>query len=341
MLGGSGFLGSRAARALRRAEGVDVLVAGRRARAGVDLVVDLGRPETFSALEGADVVVDASSSHAAAPDGLAAHCLERGLVMLEASSDRIVMERLLDAHRGARAKGALVLGAGIFTGMSNALAAEAARALPGCESIEIGVRSSPFSGAGPGTIDLMVDALSVPARPVEDGRRVDAPTISRGPRLPFVEGASATLHMPFPEPVMVHASTSSPSVSMSIAPVPSLLRLAFLALPLALLRLRAFRSLLRAYFVVVRRLLLRGVASRVGLVARASRGDEQRVIALSTPDGFEAAGVAMAATALALAWRDERPRGTFLVDELVPFEEMLEGSRALAPEVAFEVRRSP
>lgn len=139
VVGGAGYLGSRAVRALRRAPEIEAVVAGRRG----PLVVDLARPETFSALEGADVVVDVSSSHAVAPDALARFCLERGIVMLEASSDRVVIERLLDAHRGAAGcPGALVLGAGIFTGVSNAMAAEAARALPGACAIEIGASSS-------------------------------------------------------------------------------------------------------------------------------------------------------------------------------------------------------
>ena len=58
VVGGSGFLGSRAVRALLRAEGVEVVVAGRRG----PLVIDLDRPETFAALEGASVVVDVSNS---------------------------------------------------------------------------------------------------------------------------------------------------------------------------------------------------------------------------------------------------------------------------------------
>src|SRR5688572_4018960 len=103
VVGGSGFLGSRAVRALARADGTEVIVAGRSG----PLAIDLARPETFEALKGADVVVDVTSSHAASPDALATFCLGHGIVMLEASSDRVVVERLLDAHRGKDATGAL------------------------------------------------------------------------------------------------------------------------------------------------------------------------------------------------------------------------------------------
>jgi hypothetical protein len=334
MIGGRGYLGSRAVAALAREPDVEVVVAGRTSACRVDLK----DAATFGALAGADVVVNVSSSHDAPPDALARHCLDTGLVLVEASSDREVIERLLDAHRGKSAKGALVLGAGIFTGISNALARAASDALPGAESVAIGVRSSPFSGAGAGTVDLMADALAITTRSVKDDARIESPPVAPGPTLPFVEGELATLHMPFAEPVMVHASTRVPNVTMYMAPAPSLLRLAFLALPVALVRTRLFGAFLRVYFSFLRRLVLRRVSTRVGLVARASKSGAEKTLALSFDDGFLAGGAAIAATALAIARLEPRPTGTFLVDELVPLAPMLAGVRALAPSVKIETR---
>ncbi|UJR78306.1 Hypothetical protein I5071_3330 [Sandaracinus amylolyticus] len=334
MIGGHGFLGSRAVRALRNAKGVEVVSAGRSG----ELVVDLHRPETFAALEGASVVVNASSSHLAPPDALADFCLARGLVLLEASSDRVVVERLLDAYRGRDAHGALVLGAGIFTGISNALAAHASREVGGATSIEIGVTSSPFSGAGGGTIDLMADAVATTTRVVRRGARVDAPPIAPGPSMQFVEGERATVHVAFAEPVMVHASTGADDVAMYMAPSPSWLRRAFLALPIGLVRSRLFGAFFRAYFRFLRRVLLRSVATRVGLVARARRERREHVAMLSFDDGFDAGGVAIAATALVLARRGGRVAGTFLVDELVPLDVMLSVMRELDAGLRFDAR---
>lgn len=336
VIGGSGYLGSRAVSALRSAKDVEVLVAGRSGR---DLAVDLARPKTFVALDGADVIVNASSTHAVAPDALAAHCLEHGLVMLEASSDRIAIERLLDAHRGRDAKGALVLGAGIFTGVSNALAAEAVRALPGADEVSIGVSSSPFSGAGAGTIDLMADAMSVPTRTIRGGARVEDPPISPGPELPFLHGARKTIHAPFAEVVMVHASTKVPEVAMYMAPKPAPLRGSFLMLPAMLIRSRFFGAFLRIYFRIVRRLFFRSVVSAVELVARAREraSGREHLVQVSVADGMTAGGVAIAATAIAIARRAERPRGTFLVDELVPLGAMIEGMRELSPGTSIEI----
>jgi hypothetical protein len=334
VIGGRGHLGSRAVATLSREPGVEVVAMSRRTTPRINL----RDPATFAALAGADVIVNVSSSHDAPPDALARHCLDQGLVLIEASSDREVMERLLDAHRGKPAKGALVLGAGIFTGISNALARAAVDAVPGADTVAIGVRSSPFSGAGGGTVDLMADALAVATRSIERGARIETPPVAPGPALPFVEGTYGTLHVPFAEPVMVHASTKVPNVAMYMAPAPSILRLAFLALPLALVRTRLFGGFLRVYFSLLRRFVLKRVSTRVGLLARASHGTTEKTIALSFDDGFLAGGAAIAATALAITRLPQRPTGTFVVDELVPLAPMLDGVRTLAPSVRIESR---
>jgi hypothetical protein len=340
VIGGRGFLGSRAVSALRAQPGVEVIVAGRTASGAGSAVVDLARPETFAAVDGADVVVDVSNSHTTRPDALAAHVLAKGGVFLSCTSDTEIVDRLLAAHRGAPERGALVIGAGIFTGVSNALARAAFEAQPGCDEIVIGVRTSPLSGAGGGTVDLMIDALVRPAVRFEADARVVESGIGRGPVIPFVEGDYATLHVPFPEPVMVHASTKVPNVAMYMAPAPGLLRLSFLAMPAALLRVRPFLALLRVYFTVLRRALLRWLGTRVGLVARARRRSDgaEKTLALSVDDGMALGGAAIAATALVLAEKRAGLAGTYLVDEVVPLDVMLARSRALMPALAIETR---
>jgi len=333
VIGGRGYLGSKAVRALRAAEGVEVAVAGR---AG-PVRVDLARPETFEALVGFDVVVDASSSHAVSPAALARFCLERGLVLLEASSDRTAVEPLLEAHRGVDAPGAVVLGAGIFTGLSNLVAAEALRRLPGATSLSLAVSSSPFSGAGDATVALMSDALRVPTRSYRGGLAIDGPSVGPGPEVEFPGGARRpTLHVPFPEPAMLHASTGVPEVVMYFAPRPAFLRTAFLATPLSVVQSAAFGVYLRTVFGALRSVFLEDVPCEVELVARASRRDEHVDVGLVAADGMEAGGVAVAALALALLER--RPRGLAMIDEVVSLEAALATMQRLAPEVS--VRRA-
>ncbi len=347
VIGGAGFLGSRAVAALKDAPGIRVSVAGR---AGRDLVVDLQQPATFAALGDADVVVDCSSSHLTDPGPLAQYCLDNGLVFLEASSDRVVMERLLTLPSTSSSSppgspsGSVVLGAGIFTGLSNTLGAAAQRALPSSSSsssLEIGVRSSPFSGAGQGTVDLIVDALKEPARVIKDGAATTVPAALSGPVLPFPRGARRTLTFSFPEVSMLSRSTNAKAISMSFAPAPSPLWATFRILPDWLLRAAFFRWFMGVYFVVLRRGLLRNVSSRVEVVARATDDAGNTAIAsVVAGDGFEVGGVAIAAAAVLLAQR--RPKaGLQMIDQAMTATELVAGIRALRPAIDLETAGFP
>jgi short subunit dehydrogenase-like uncharacterized protein len=331
VIGGAGFLGARVVQTLARRGDVEVLVAGRR---GPDRIVDLGAPETFTALGDADVVVNCSSSHAAPPAALVAWCLREGLTLLEASSDRVVVEGLIDAWRGKPAAGTVVLGAGIFTGLSNLLGAAAHRAAPEAVTLDLGVRSSPFSGAGQGTIDLVVDALGVPARAVRGGHRVEVPGALSGETLPFPRGARHTLTFSFPEVAMLAASTGVAAVTMSFAPSPSPLWASFRVLPGWLLVAPWFRALLGVYFRLLRGLVLKRVPSVVEVVARARGPADDVVVSLCASDGFAVGGAAVAAKAMLLLDGRARGRGLVLIDEVCTLDEVVDQLRVLRPDLA-------
>ncbi len=248
VVGARGFIGKKIMTAVTRlatSRAIDQPVELVPASRGGDFALDLSVPETFEKLRAGDIVVDASSSAAAEPDLLAKACIEKGATLLITSSDRSLVERLMTTFREVSGPGRLVLGAGIFTGASNVLAQAAARALPGATSLELAVSSSPFSGAGEGTVDLMVDSLAMPTRRVEDGQWVDAPSVSAGPLVVFPAAARKTLEVPLAEPAMVAASTNTPNVRMFFAPKPGLLRASFLILPSALRRLGTFRWVMK------------------------------------------------------------------------------------------------
>lgn len=339
IIGGTGFLGSRAVAALRTRDDIDIVIAGRN---GPDLKVDLGRPESFAALAGAAVVVNVSSSHAAAPDALADHCVRHGLVMLEASSDRVVVERLLGWRGGGPAgPGTVVLGAGIYTGLSNLLGAAAMAAQPGATSLEIGIRSSPFSGAGQGTVDLMVDAMAVPARVVRDRTPTTTPAALPGPVLPFALGARRTLTFSFPEVSMLAASTGAHDISLGFAPAPAVLWPSFRYLPTWLLTSSVFRWGMGRYFEFLRRSLLKNVASRVELVARSRSAAGEAVCALVADDGFATGGAALAAMAVQLTQRPPGRRGVVTIDEVMELDEVVALTHSLAPATVRVERSGP
>jgi uncharacterized protein YbjT (DUF2867 family) len=97
VVGVSGFLGRSAVEALRKVSGVEVTVRSRRSSPPLDLT----QPDSWSAaLEGAEWVVDLSDSNAVPPDAFVAWCLERGLNVLEPTSDSL--RRSAAEVRGSR-----------------------------------------------------------------------------------------------------------------------------------------------------------------------------------------------------------------------------------------------
>lgn len=315
VIGGRGFIGSRAIATLQRAPGVEVSVASRRG----PIRVDLADESTFENLRGFDVIVDAADTTSTRPDALAKFCLKNGLTMIEASSDREAIERIaaLDAND---AKGAVILGAGIFTGLSNLMCAAASK---DARSIDFAVSTSPYSGAGGGTVELMSASLVQGARVYRGGEPTLGPPVSRGPRIRFPSGDAPTLQVSLPESWMVHHSTRVPNVRALFAPRPSLLVYAFLALPLWAMRTRFFRWSFGLYMAFLRRMLLRSVSTRVEMVAVTDRGS----VSLVARDGMQTAGDAIAAMVVGL--RDKRVTGVKVVDEVLELDPVLATMRDL------------
>ncbi len=328
VVGGRGHLGSRAVAALRAVPDIEVSIASRRAQ----VRVDLADRSTFEALRGFDVVVDLADATSTPPDALAAWCLENGLTYVEATSDREVVERIHASLSGRDGPGAVILGAGIFTGLSNLLGRAAARASGEVRRVELAVRSSPYSGAGAGTVALMAAALRTPALSFEGGAPVLGPSVSRGPCVAFPSESgprvAPTLHVPLAEAYMLHHSTGAPDVRAYLSPKPALLVPMFLALPGFLLRSRLFGAVLERWFRFLRAVILRSVATSVELVAIADGG--RRVVrGRRARAGVAAGGAAIAAIVAALPRGDRRPRGVLFVADVVELGPVIERARAL------------
>ena len=117
VIGGHGFYGARVVAVLLRA-GHDAVAASRSSRV---LRIDLADSTTFSALAGFDAVVNASDSVKAPPDALARWCLDNGQVLFDMVADLPTAERLLDLPHD-NVTGHVVVGVGVFPGLSTALA---------------------------------------------------------------------------------------------------------------------------------------------------------------------------------------------------------------------------
>lgn len=321
VLGGSGFLGSRVVEGLRRAK-ADVSVASRRSQVSVDVT----KPETFSALEPFDVVVDLSDTVSHPPDALIAWCLDRGKTVIEATSDAPCVERL---QKVTPTKGRLVLGGGIFTGVSNLVCQQASTEVGAAESITLGIASSPFSGAGKGTIELMLGALQVPAVRFADGARIEEPKMRYGPALDFGGTRRATGYMSLAEPSMLRQSTGAKTIDVVFSPKPGMLVPAFVAMPAWLVRQGWFLAFLRLYFTVLRRVFLKSVGTAVELLAIAKSGGREARRLVRSTDGMEAGGYALAAMAEHVA-KSSDWTGVRCIDQVCSLEPIVARANELA-----------
>lgn len=323
VLGGGGYLGSLAVEYLLKVDGLSVGVASRR---GV-LRVDASDPATFANLDGADIVVDLIDATTTRPDEVAKYCVDRGMTFVETTSDVLAIERLASAPPPRN--GALILGAGIFTGLSNLLARAAVEAVDAAESIELGIRTSPFSGAGKGTVALMARMLSIDALSLRGGERVEHPPVGKGPVLPFPSEAAPSLRVPLAEQQMLPRSLAVRDVDVYFAPKPSLLVPAFRAIPQFVAKSSLFAGFIRLYFGFLRRVVFAGRATSTEMVAIAAGGGGRAQLGLVAPDGMRAGGAAIAAIVAELA-RGNTPRGTAMIDQVVALEGVLATMHALA-----------
>jgi hypothetical protein len=332
VIGGFGFYGSKVAATLR-ARGHEVVIGARRPQGRVDAVpVDLSAPATFVAFAGFDAIVNCSDSVNAAPDAAVQHVLANGGAWMEMGAHLESTERLLALAIGHTCVGTALIGVGVFPGISTALArAVALQGGGGCESIELGVRLSPLSGAGRANCALMAESLFVPATRYENSVLVHARTALGGQAtLSYAGQAATSVNVALPDTFLIQRSTHAPNVASYFALVPSWMRFNFTALAWMCRMLRVFKRplawLVTWQLIVLRAWLLRNVETRVQLLAVADRGTpRERSRELSFPDGQQvtADGTVAAVQAWLARDPDRRPVGVFGVAEVFELDELL------------------
>ena len=331
VLGGSGFLGSRVVTACKQLPDVEVKVASRRGQ----LVVDVTKPETFEALRGADLVIDLTDATSTPPDAVIAWCLAQKITVIEATSDAPCVERLYSQNQ-TKTSGHLVLGGGIFTGVSNLLARDVATTVGQATALTFAVATSPFSGAGAGTIALMVHALGVPTVRYRNGTRAEVAKLERGDDVTFGSTRRMTVRTSFAEPFMLHRSLGVPTVDAVLAPKPGLLATMFLLTPAFMLVSAFGQWAMSLYFTLLRRVLLRSVPTSVELVASAtgSNGAASRLV--TARDGMMAGAWALAAMAEEVLKLPTRT-GVSFIDELTSLQPIIDRANALASSEVFQL----
>lgn len=333
VVGGGGYYGAKVVEALER-RGVKVVVGSRHpaGRPGA-IRVDLADRSTYPALRDCRGVVNCADSVGAPPDDAIDFVLRGGGVWLEMGADAPTLERLA-ARTAQDAKGTVVLGVGIFPGLSTALARHVAEAGASCTRLELGIRLSALSGAGPANCALMAESLFVPAYWIRDGRREQARSALGGAApLPFDDGVHTAVRFALPDTALMARAIRAGDLSASMALIPGWMRFNFalLAALAAFVRHRipslrgALTTMLAWQLRLVRATLLRRRHSPVQLVALADRGlPTERSASLRFADGQRATAEGVAAAVMAWEARTTHPAGLFGAAELFELPSLLE-----------------
>ncbi len=339
VVGGRGHFGARVLEVIQALalEGLEVTAASRRAACRVDLA----EPASFAAMGDYDVIVNCADTVGAPPDAAARYCLERGLTFLDMGADVATAERLLALETTGRATGVVIVGVGVFPGLSTALAAQACAQARRPEVVTLGVRLSPLSGAGPGNCALMVHMLQRPSLQFEDGRRVEGPAVGATLQLPYAGvGSRASSLVGLPDAALIHRSTGAPTVRTAMALNPGVFRFSFRAIAGLLAIAGPLRGILLAFtrwsLYLMRGVLLRRVESRVQLTATAGPregdgdGDEGVTLTLDVADGREGTALGVAAVVACCLERQAIEPGVYTVPELFELDALLAKTRDLA-----------
>lgn len=337
LIGGRGFIGARTRAALDRVAGVETTVAGRRAVPGRFVRVDLNDPSTFSVFNDFDVIVNCSDSLTASPDGAIRHCLNAGNIFIESAAEPGVIERALVEHRADQASspGTVLLGMGLFPGISNLLARAAWEACEGADTIEVGVRMPPVTGAGAGICRLMTDVLDHSAVRYENGKRIEEPPICPGATLPLHGRLRRCARVGLPEAIMLHQSLGAPTTSTHVAVAPAIFQPfvtpAGRLLPQHDGARQAILGTARVGMTLMRAVLLRWAPEAIALCARASLSEDESATAVRSMcvnHGAIATGAAIAAAVAQLESLSDR-RGLMLPEEIFTLEQTVETMRSL------------
>ncbi len=299
VLGGRGYYGQQVVAALADSSH-EVAVASRRSG---PYRLDLADPGTFEVLLGFTLVINATDSINAPPDALASWCLANGVTWLEMAADLPTIERLL-ALPSDDARGRLVIGVGIFPGLSTALARQAWDAADRPTAVLLGIRLSPLSAAGRGTVEIMTAILQTPSVRWRDGERIVGPPVGEVLHTHFHgTGVAPALVIALPDAALIRRCTNAPTVTATMSVVPGFLRFNFKVASWLITRsgpLRPFFAWLStASLRVLRGALLRGRGTAVQLTAAVKQADGLSTRrALRAPDGTAATAVGAAAAAL-------------------------------------------
>lgn len=220
--GAYGYTGRLVAE-LAVARGERPVLAGRRADDLAALAGRLGLAHRVvglddagalaAALDGVDVVAHCAGPFSATADPMVAACLRTGAHYVDVTGEIDVFEALLARRDEAAAAAVVVLpGAGFDVVPSDCLAATVAAHVDQPVRLELAFRMS--GGVSPGTAATGVEALGEPARCRMGGVIGPVPGDRRRRQVPFADGPSTAVAIPWGDVATAYYSTGAPDITV-------------------------------------------------------------------------------------------------------------------------------
>jgi hypothetical protein len=286
--------------------------------------VNLNDGKTFQSMAPFNFVVNCADTSRGRPDEAIDYCLKNGLTFVETTADLETIERIMQAERKAAAAnqpGLLILGLGIFPGLSNIVARAVYDSTPECRRLGIGIKLNLISGAGSGMCALMIKLLTHNVVRYQNGIRVEEPPLSPGTTARFGKSDEPTLKAAFPESIMLHSSTRVPASDTCVAFSPRFLQplIAFAARFVNHLKLlkRPLLEIMRKGCVAVRTIVLKNKATPVEITAVGYGSDSSpHHLSVRVDDGLSGAGYIIAAALRLISHNSQLVPGIYLPDEI-------------------------
>lgn len=299
IVGGSGHIGEYIATSLRLNPEFEVAIGGRspdRYERGV--LIDVQNPDTFNSIDSYDAVINCADTYQLNPVPLFDYCMRNGKLFVETTADTSAYMQLYEAYDLLpleERRGVSVMGLGIFPGLSNIVAGNAVRNKKDCNTLNLHLSWSVFSGAGAGTCEVMVQALARPRVHIRNGEIANAAPLGNPQSVTVFERTKSGFELGLPEPYLLFKSLKIANASTIVSTRPAgpnvLMKLAHWLSRSGIFKSKFVQFVLRHVFrfARVRVLRTRSTPLKIAAVAESTSDSTPFVEKVNCHDAFQAA----------------------------------------------------
>lgn len=330
IIGASGAVGTRIIKMLESQNKYSVYRASSQSRTN-NIHCDLNDHSTFTKLKDFDYIINASDPYLALPFALIEYCLREGLTLWETCADPVIIKECIEKYRGSSGgwKGRVIIGMGIFPGVSNLLADFLIRSTQAKKAgLTLFIQASPLSQAGSSTCELMAQHLSYPALVWQKDKFIEQKTLELSRPIKFGESKLRGLRLFFPEVSMFKDKQKIESIESFLVPNPKILIFSLKGLGLLFpskpgMYSKILINMTSNFLKLVRKYILGSIKSRVAIRWQLTDEKNQKHhITLTCPDGLTSLAAAIKSCLLLESQELMTASGIHLPHEIFRWEDI-------------------